>query len=960
MTYAVDECTRCPALVACRHQIVNGAGREDARILFVGQNPGQFEDKDGKPFVGRSGKLLALLCTTAGIALRDTYRTNAVRCWSPGNRKPTKEEVELCRPYLLEEIKQLKPTVIVTLGDTALQSLYSLVDPYDHVAAMEHWQLDCDTLLEKWNDDVAAWIDNGSPRGQKPKKTRMPSKPKAAKAQRVVLKDVAGTTLIQPDTGIPMVPSYHPAYLMRGKWEQADMVVEHFRKAQRIADGTQNAGQLGDYHVIDTVKKMRLLEDYLLSPEVKVINYDTETTGKNWKRDELICISLAGDEGEGFVVPILHNNNGTPEFFWLDDTDWTFIHQSLKRIFGSPKTKRGQNQLFDLRFLERKPSKFISAETAYGIMVNGPLQDTELLHHSIAESQPHNMTHILSSFTDMPFYEGDVKGKKGALIKLDDDIRHKYSAADADGLSRMWNAMRPIAKSEGVDWVLDNISVNLLRMCRALEDNGFPIDPDYFQSLCEFYDHEIAEEEKNLWAAVPTVSPGWKYNYPPALRDVLFKHLGLPKSGKKTDSSKGCEDCADGVCFEHDSTGKDALAIINDDHPHPCLPILLRLKNLTKRRSTYLHGGNGLGGFVKFISKDNRIHPTMKVSRAESGRLASEQPNGQNIPNYVHIHPKGYTCPVSNCTSYYHETFGLNTNNAFHDMVVAGPGKVILNADWSQLEVWVLAYRLLEDTGDRTLLDVMESGQDIHLWMARQMFPDLGKDLEDWEWKKTYDERRRRAKVLVFGTAYGLTAQGASGKMGVSVDEAQDYIDKYMAVVPGLRQYFRIIRQQLMAQGWIENVFGRRRHIRVLPLLKAMNANLDLEALLREAVNFPIQSGGSDLHSIASAATFNDPMRAARGCLPILSIHDSLTFEASAPDNEYIKQTAWLIKSLWEDIAWNTVRPNGQPLHWRVPVELEWGKRWGSPEWKLDSKGNLQQVGLLLPEEHEEQALIER
>ena len=935
--YEVNNCTRCPALCAARSQIVNGVGKANAPIMFVGQNPGVFEDKDGVPFVGKSGQLLALMCDAAGIPRGSIYRTNAVRCFSPGNRKPKREEVENCRDYLIEEILEVNPAVIVTLGDTALQALCALDGGYTHNTQLQVWQNKCDQLQSDYDEALLTWMGAGAPRGQKPAKPKLPLKPRRSAPPTTTIKDVAGHTLTQRDTGIPLIPTYHPAYLMRGKWEQCEQVIAHLAKAKRVAEGEQKVGSLGEYAVIDTFPKLEALRDYLLSDAVDTIWFDTETTGIHWMTDELLCISFAGRPGEGFVVPVLMQNKD-------GDTDivpsWGYRYNRLVRvlqeIFGSDKPKGGQNIIFDLRFLERKPGGHIEAVTAFGIEVNGPFKDTMLAHHAVAESQPHGMTTNLALWTDMPFYEQEVKKYKKAMALAPNNIIWPYSAADADGLPRLWEPIRKQVETEEVDFALDNITMPLIRVCRNIEDRGFPIDRDYFDRLCKFYGREIEKAEAALWKIVPTRPPGWKYNYAPTLREVLFKDLGLPPSGRKTDSGHGCQDCSDGVCFEHDQTGKDALKDIQASNPHPALDVIITLKNLTKRKSVYLDGGRG--GLLRYIRLDGRVHSSMKIGLAETGRLASEEPNSQNIPNYVHIHPLGHVCADSECKANYDETFGINTDNAFHDLVRAPDGHGIMNVDWSQLEIWVLAYRLFEDFGDRTLLEVLESGTDIHLWMARQMYPNIDPDLDDKAWRAAHPDLRRRAKMANFGIGYGLTEQGFVLRERCSPEEAREAIERYKSIVP-IDLYFKSIRNQLFRYRAVEDWAGRRRHILHLAILKAMGELGDMEAAIREGINMPIQAGGSDLHSVASAATDALNILQKRGCYAIMSVHDSLTFEFGWPDNEYAVQTAWIIKNLWTDIAWNTLRSNGSPLHWRVPSEVEWGQTLGTPTFKIEADG---------------------
>lgn len=236
--FTIDECERCLGLVACRSQIVNGHGRENPLICFVGQNPGQNEDKAGRPFVGKSGLLLKTLCDAAGISSSMIYRTNAVRCLSPGNRKPKRDEIDNCRPHLIAELYEIKPRVIVTLGEVPLTALWGLSNMESFQTDLMYWEDECHELLNEWTNAVNAWQNTDKKeRGRKPLKPKLPPKPKPPKARHLPLKDVAGQTLEQGDTGLPIIPSYHPAFLMRGKWNYAELVIAHLEKAKRLALG---------------------------------------------------------------------------------------------------------------------------------------------------------------------------------------------------------------------------------------------------------------------------------------------------------------------------------------------------------------------------------------------------------------------------------------------------------------------------------------------------------------------------------------------------------------------------------------------------------------------------------------------------------------------------------------------------------------------------------------------------
>ncbi len=1113
----------------------------------MGQGPGEEENDDGRPFVGKSGQLLRLLCDAAGIPMSLVYRENAVRCWSgPGNRKPTPDEVRNCRPYLIDTLRYLmwpdgwqddrgyiasvicllhgkaarvrgeelyggqrgpsgrrildtdglpfrglaresisknlnidsehspskigddtrlnkigvveegntshlvgssaeceqadegnvsrtghsslgqalehdrtsKPLpleildscigdksasadskthigprhsplplpqrnadrvfsgigedafsgsaesllladifasntlgqdlshfdeqtpsdtvgkcaclvppslrTIITLGETALSSVYGVSGTESEAYATSRFvYAEAMTAYAEALAEYETWKIGPKAKGQRLKKPVKPKIPKPPKVRKTTLKDIAGHTLIQEETGIPIIPSYYPAFLMRGNWEYCSLVIDHFRKALRIVEGEQKVGSLGGYTTIKTVKQLQALRDYLLADSEANIFFDSETTGLRWQRDELLCISLSSQAGEGFVVPILHKDNGTLDWFWPANKRPKIL-ALLKEIFGSPNPKCGHNLLFDLRFLERSAeSPHIDAVTAFDIAVKGQLKDTELMHLAVSEGTPHNMTSILASWTDCPYYETAISaasGGKKLMAQVEDDVLWAYSAADADGLPRMEEPLMKVAREEGTDWVLEKVTYPMLRVCRNMEERGFPIDQEYFDRLCAYYTYQMEVTEEKLWE----VHPRFRWWVPSDMSDVLFKQLHLPVSGRKTDGAAKCLEClAHEECDKHDATGAEALKEIYAQHAHPIIPLILELKSLKKVRSTYLNGGKG--GWLRHIKSDGRIHPSFKMNKVETGRLASSDPNAQNEPKGIKI---------------YDDEVGIHSDDAFRDVICASEGRGILNADWSSLELWVMAYCLDDNYGDSTMLDLLLSGQDIHTRTARLLWP-VDPDMLDSEWRRVHSDLRNKGKTMNFGINYGLTPFGTAERLHCTEEEAAQLIRRHIESYPALGSYLRDVKPRLLNQGYSENKFGRRRHGEVARILQSMGEWRALEELIREHINFVIQSGGSDMHSIVSVLTDNFEPLQKRDCNVILSVHDSLMFDFAWPDDDYAIQTAWMIKSLWENAAKNIILKDGSRLGWQVPVEIEFGRRWGSPEIRLDAQGKV-------------------
>lgn len=995
--YRVEECTRCPALVECRHNIVNGRGRKGG-VMLVGQWPDDYADRGGKALAGQPTMLIERLCETAHVPLQRVWVTNALRCHTPGNRRPTDVEIANCRGHLIEEIRSVQPGVIIALGEVALTSLHSIDgEAFAGFTAAEYQWASDTTVYER---ELAEWVEaksaNGSRQLKRPdgSKWLKPTKPhvvRKPKTHKFALKDIAGQVFTQVETGIPIIASYHPYYLTHGHWAETQLAKAHFRKAWRILNGEQEEGSLGDYVTISSLKGLHALEDHLerllhdadvAGAPTPTLWFDLETTGTDWKNDEILCLSVTDRVGFGVVVPILHNvGDGRLEPWWGAKNAKAI--KILKRIFALALTKGGHNMLFDTRFLERRADQpWITAATAFGIKVAGDLVDTELKHHAVAETLPHNMTSILSLETDMPYYEEEIHalsdGKK-QMRKVPDDVLHFYSAADADGLPRMDEALSQRAADEGVDWVLYNVTFPMLRVCREMEDNGIPIDIEYFERLCAFYKEELALQQEAMYDAYPELGRfRWWYSGNQGrskgdLSDVLFNQLALPTSKLATKGGKDCPDCTrEEPCEKHDQCGAAALTEIYNLTKHPILPMIMGLKRLVKVKGTYLDGDEDrkskktkvvkLHGWKKHIKPNGRIHATAKISKVETGRLAFADPSVQNPPKGIHIHPLGAKCSDAKCKAFYRHAHGINSTNAFRDIIASpDPGKVIMNVDWNQLEVWVLAYTLSERYSDETLLNILIAGEDVHTKVARFIWPQ-DEEMPDWEWREKHGDLRSKAKTFVFGLAYGLTLMGVCLRLHCSEEEGKLLLKRYFQFVPGLENFFADIRRQVTEHGYSENWFRRRRHSPEAGLMKAMGENNLIEGLIREHINFGIQSGGSDLHSIASRLTVVDsPALQSRGVRVILSVHDSLTFEVDAPSFEYVKQTAWIIKDLFEGVAKNLILRDGSRLGWQCPVEVEWGRTWGTPTWKLDAKGQTKEITGLeesdeLEEEEEEAA----
>lgn len=889
----VKDCTKCP-LHESRTQIVNPHGSKHAPLFLIGEGPGEQEDLQGRPFVGDSGHVLAAMVRQAGISFKDIALGNTVRCRPPGNRNPKKDEMVACFPYLKQDIEDIQPKVIVTLGGKALEILHRA------------------TSIEQ----------------------------------------VAGQ-VIRTEHG-NIIPTWHPSFYLRGNWDKVPLGIEHLKKAYRITT-TGTSLLTSKAKVVRTLEEARAARDVLLSSGM--IAFDTETTGLDWITDELLCVQFSSDKepGVGYIFPILtgqplRDNSdivvlGKQTFYsvWEIGEELDEIATIIEDILSSPIPKVAQNAAFDLLFLTRKPEdSFVQAATAFGWTVNNIAHDTMVAAQMVNENIPYNLNALCALYLDIEAYDQELRAQSKnyqSMSKVENEVLWEYAAKDVVVLQALQPRLERELERQDLTWAYQKLQMPLVRLACNLQERGILIDQDYARRLCQHFKEEQEKQEEELFRVLghETKYGDWRNK-----QRILFQELKLPIPNKRTDSAKGCKQCTDErPCLEHVSTSADVLEELYRETEHPALPPLIALTKITKFRSTYLDGG--AGGYLRWVRDDGRIHARFTL-RTSSGRLACESPNIMNIPKGVVVE---------------NPFLGIKEHDAIRRMFTAPPGHVIMTVDWSQAEVWTLAYR----TGDQVLLDLLLSGSDVHTYVARQLgkfqisplFPNIDEELDDLEWASEHSDIRRLAKVFVFGTQYGLSAEGAAERLGCSVEEAQKLLQTYYAIVPSLGEYFDEVRQAVLNEPYVIRTWsGRARHFNQVPVLQTIaktaqsrrlqnEARSHLSTVVREAVNLPIQGGAHDLH-IAAWISLEENAKIMERARPVLETHDSLTLEAKAPDEEYVVQTAWMIKELFEDVAKNFPTPNGKRLGWAIPVEVEWGPHLGSPSHKLTAKGEIKEV----------------
>ncbi|MEO6365389.1 MAG: DNA polymerase I, partial [Luteimonas sp.] len=535
--------------------------------------------------------------------------------------------------------------------------------------------------------------------------------------------------------------------------------------------------------------------------------FDTETDSLDPMRANLVGISFAVETGRAAYLPLAHDYPGAPQ-----QLDFAETLAALKPVFeDAGKRKIAQHGKYDLHILRR-----------HGIDVRGYADDTMLESFVLnASGSRHDMDTLAKrylGYDTIKYAAVAGKGSKQILFsQVATDDATCYAAEDSDVTLRLHRALSPkLAAEPGLLSVYRDIEMPLVPVLERIEANGVMIDADELRRQSADLGRRMLTAQQK---ATELAGRTFNLDSPKQLCALLFEELKLPVM-VKTPSGQP-------------STNEEALAAIADLHELP--RIILDYRGLAKLRSTYT---DKLSEIVN--PHTGRVHTSYHQAGAATGRLASSDPNLQNIPIRTED--------------------GRRIRTAF----VAPPGRRIIACDYSQIELRIMAH-LSEDPG---LLRAFESNVDVHRATAAEVF---GKSLDD-----VSGNERRAAKAINFGLMYGMSAFGLAKQLGVGRGEAQDYIALYFSRYPGVRDFMERTRQQAREQGYVETVFGRR-----LYLDNIASRNQGLRAgSERAAINAPMQGTAADIIKRAMIAIHDWLAPHGHRALMILQVHDELVFEA--------------------------------------------------------------------------------
>jgi DNA polymerase I len=534
--------------------------------------------------------------------------------------------------------------------------------------------------------------------------------------------------------------------------------------------------------------------------------FDTETTSLNYMVADIVGVSFAVAPGEAAYVPLAHSYTGAPA-----QLDRDAVLARLKPLLEDPaQGKVGQNLKYDASVLARYDIQL--AGVRFDTMLESYVLDSTATRHDMDSLALKYLGHRSIAFEE-------VAGKGAKQLTFDQvpvEQAAPYAAEDADVTLRLHAMLWPQLEAEpSLRTVLEEIELPLVPVLSRMERHGALIDRDRLaaQSTALGKRLEALEGEAHELAGGP-----FNLGSPKQLGEVLFERLGLPVLRK---TPKGAP-----------STAEEVLQELALDYPLP--KVLLEHRGLSKLKSTYT---DKLPTLVN--PETGRLHTSYHQAVTATGRLSSSDPNLQNIPIRTEE--------------------GRRIRQAF----VAPPGYLLLAADYSQIELRIMAHL----SGDKGLLTAFNDGLDVHRATAAEVF---ATDLD-----KVSTEQRRKAKAINFGLIYGMSAFGLARQLHLGRSEAQDYIDRYFERYPGVADYMDRTRASAHERGYVETLFGRRLY---LPEINARNKQRQ-QAAERTAINAPMQGTAADIIKRAMLDVDHWLATEAPAVRLVMQVHDELILE---------------------------------------------------------------------------------
>jgi len=598
----------------------------------------------------------------------------------------------------------------------------------------------------------------------------------------------------------------------------------------------------------ESITDEKVLDKWIkILSEQSVIAVDTETSSLNPLDADLVGVSFSYAPNKACYIPLAHKN--------IKGLKKEIVLKKIKPILEDPSIKKvGQNIKFDFLILSQN-----------NIEIN-PLEDTMLISYTLdAGTNRHNLdtlSEIHLNHKTISYKELVGTGKnKLNFSDIALDKATEYAAEDADVTLRLYNHLKARLDEEKLNKIYETFEKPMVKLLSKLEFNGIKVDDIYLKKLSKNFEDKLKKIEKKIYSIA-----GKEFNIasPKQLGEIIYNELKIAKL-KKT--KKGGLATSANILED--------LALSGHEFPN----LVLKWRQISKLKNTY---SDALQDHIS--KKTKRVHTSFLLAATNTGRLASSDPNLQNIPIKTDE--------------------GKEIRKAF----IAGKKNVLISADYNQIEM-----RILADMADvKELKKAFKNNEDIHSLTASQVF--------NVPINKVNEDLRRKAKTINFGIIYGITQYGLAKQISVSNQEALDFINAYFKKFPQIKDYMNSTISACRKQGYVSNIFGRKIHLRGIN-----DKNFSIRSFQeRAAINAPIQGSAADIIRLAMIKInrlIEEDKKLQTKML--LQIHDELIFECLEKDKEYVTTT---IKEAMVSISESEHHMFSIPLEVNVNSGYNWGE----------------------------------
>ena len=799
-----NKCSRCKSICSfVKTNCMEGTGPENPDLMFLGEAPGEDEDRIGSPFVGMAGRFLhknilrplnidpSTVRISNGVRCRPTKENKKTKTRS--NRTPDRKEIMNCRSYLEEEIKRIKPKVLILLGNVPLCSVVFL----DKVQGITRWR-----GRSMWSSEFNCWI----------------------------------------------ISTYHPSALMRdrnmGLWFRYNQAIEDIKKALEMVNWKvpNNKELVPEARLLKTEISIR---DYLRKViKNKLVAVDTETDLLD-PRGDILGVSLCYKEDSKYY----------PVYFeWKMIEESTALSSLLDRVLtGSDITKVFQNRDYDSRFFYQ-----------HGFKVRGTVHDTMEMAHLLDENfsvglKERTWIDLTFGGYDIPLEKWKIEHKwvrNRSYKDIPIDVIAPYAALDAAATLMLCGKYIPRMIEEELWPLYSKISMPVREVMTEASINGMYLNMEVAEALDKRMTKAMKFLEEKIYEVV---GEKFKFTSTKQLATKLFEEMKAPHGGK---TKKGNWKCDKAVLV--------SLAQRDVNRRYVKLAqFVLKYKYIDKLRGTYI------GQAREYLWEDGKIHSSYNQTGTVTGRASNSKPCTHNIPK----------------------------DRLIRSLYRASPGNKLVEADSRQSEMRCIA----AESHDELLIKIIESGKDIHNMTYNEMF---GKDPD---YVPTQDERRI-AKSINFGLIYGITAIGLARRLGVDIDTAQSYIDRYFKRFCGVAKWMADIIVFARKHGYVVSLFKRRR--RLLDILN--DDKYERWRAQRQAMNSPIQGESADFTYIVAVRVYKMLKKYNLKAKIVHSVHDCILVDTPPSEVNLVKRI----------IKWAFTKPIAA-LPMKMDCDIEVNEMWG-------------------------------